>query len=383
MKIAILETVVPTGHEVEYDRGLVQELLDTGHDPVFFVPQNYPFKADYGINVEYLKGGEAISYRKAGFIKKTVLSITRELRRRRWFSHAKDMAESKNYDLIVIPTATPRYLKALLGSRLCYSKVPVIVNMQVFSFEKKGRLEQFLALAKKLEKYPNVHITITSPNHALSNLPNVSYLDPPFYVPSLIKPKGPYDGHEPLIIGLYGFYRHDLNTRLLFKILATSSFTTPIKLIMQTVTNNAQDEKSCREIVEMYKDNPRFTFTSAYLSDATWQKALDDTDIIIAPYASMQYIYTYSAMCFNALGFEKPVILSPTVNPEVLKEYNVGISLDFDDEERLKKRIEKFINTFKEQYPNYLNEIHRAHERYSFKKVVQGMLNFAQKNASP
>ena len=350
MKIAILETVVPTGHEVEYDRGLVQELLDTGHDPVFFVPQNYPFKADYGINVEYLKGGEAISYRKAGFIKKTVLSITRELRRRRWFSHAKDMAESKNYDLIVIPTATPRYLKALLGSRLCYSKVPV---------------------------------TITSPNHALSNLPNVSYLDPPFYVPSLIKPKGHYDGHEPLIIGLYGFYRHDLNTRLLFKILATSSFTTPIKLIMQTVTNNAQDEKSCREIVEMYKDNPRFTFTSAYLSDATWQKALDDTDIIIAPYASMQYIYTYSAMCFNALGFEKPVILSPTVNPEVLKEYNVGISLDFDDEERLKKRIEKFINTFKEQYPNYLNEIHRAHERYSFKKVVQGMLNFAQKNASP
>ena len=47
MRVAILESIVmPAGHEVEFDRILVNELKKQGHEPVFFVPPNFPFKFD-------------------------------------------------------------------------------------------------------------------------------------------------------------------------------------------------------------------------------------------------------------------------------------------------------------------------------------------------
>lgn len=43
MRIAILESIVmPAGHEVEFDRILVENMKKQGHQPVFFVPANYP-----------------------------------------------------------------------------------------------------------------------------------------------------------------------------------------------------------------------------------------------------------------------------------------------------------------------------------------------------
>ena len=63
MRVALLESIVmPAGHEVEFDRILVDELKNQGHEPVFFVPKNYPFKLDYKTNIEYLDGGEALSH---------------------------------------------------------------------------------------------------------------------------------------------------------------------------------------------------------------------------------------------------------------------------------------------------------------------------------
>ena len=71
MRVAILETIVmPAGHEVEFDRILVEELKKQGHEPVFFVPENFPFKIDYHVPVTYLAGGEAVSYAGAGKLKK-------------------------------------------------------------------------------------------------------------------------------------------------------------------------------------------------------------------------------------------------------------------------------------------------------------------------
>ncbi len=374
MKVAILKTKIPVGNEEEYDLGLIQGLIEAGHTLTVFAPRNYPLKYDSGIKTEFLEGGELISYHNVGLLKKTFLSLVCEIRLQRWLNHASLLTQQDGYDLIIVPSAKPRFLKSLSKSNLCQGKIPIIVNLQKFSFDKKGRLDLFFSIAKKLEKYRHVHITITSPNHAFTNLPNVSYIDPPFFGPTLIKTNGLYDGHEPLTIGLYGYYHHDLKNRMLFKVLATATFLTPIRVIMQTLTTNDLDAKSCQELVNMYKDNPRFSFIGDYLNNEEWQKAIDDADIILLPYASMQYVYSYSSLCFNALGFNKPVMLSPTVNPELLTDYNIGISLDFDDEERLKHRIEKFINTFKEKYPEYQKEIQRAKTHYNFTNVVRDML---------
>ena len=70
MRVAILESILmPAGHEVEFDRILVDELKRQGHEPVFFVPEHFPFKVDYHCDVEYLDGGEVVTYAGAGHIK--------------------------------------------------------------------------------------------------------------------------------------------------------------------------------------------------------------------------------------------------------------------------------------------------------------------------
>lgn len=81
MRVAILESIVmPAGHEVEFDRILVEELKRQGHEPVFFVPEKFPFKMDYHCAVEYLSGGEVVTYAGAGRLKKLWLSLIREKR---------------------------------------------------------------------------------------------------------------------------------------------------------------------------------------------------------------------------------------------------------------------------------------------------------------
>lgn len=71
MRIAILESIVmPAGHEVEFDRILVEELKKQEHEPVFFVPERFPFKLDYHCDVDHLDGGEVVTYAGAGKLKR-------------------------------------------------------------------------------------------------------------------------------------------------------------------------------------------------------------------------------------------------------------------------------------------------------------------------
>ena len=115
MKIAILESIImPAGHEVEFDRILVDELNNQGHEPVMLVPENFPFKIKYNAKVDYLEGGEVVTYAGANKFQKLWLSVKRESRRRKWFNSAYKKSIENNYDAIIIPTATYRYLRAIL-----------------------------------------------------------------------------------------------------------------------------------------------------------------------------------------------------------------------------------------------------------------------------
>ena len=45
MRVAILESIImPAGHEVEFDRMIINELKRQGHEPVLMVPENFTFK---------------------------------------------------------------------------------------------------------------------------------------------------------------------------------------------------------------------------------------------------------------------------------------------------------------------------------------------------
>ena len=128
MKIAILESIImPAGHEVEFDRILVDELNNQGHEPVMLVPENFPFKIKYNAKVNYLEGGEVVTYAGANKFQKLWLSVKRESRRRKWFNSAYKKSIENNYDAIIIPTATYRYLRAILDTDLKNSKIPVYI----------------------------------------------------------------------------------------------------------------------------------------------------------------------------------------------------------------------------------------------------------------
>ena len=66
MRVAILESIImPAGHEVEFDRMIINELKRQGHEPVLMVPENFTFKVDYGVDVIYLED----VYKRQVFIK--------------------------------------------------------------------------------------------------------------------------------------------------------------------------------------------------------------------------------------------------------------------------------------------------------------------------
>ena len=90
MRIAILETVaMQGGHEVEFDRLIVESLRETGYCPLFFVPQGFRFSIDYNVEAFSLKGGPSISHSNARGLKRIGLSVLRSIQRLLWFSDPK------------------------------------------------------------------------------------------------------------------------------------------------------------------------------------------------------------------------------------------------------------------------------------------------------
>ena len=156
MRVAILETIVmPAGHEVEFDRILVEELKKQGHEPVFFVPENFPFKIDYHVPVTYLAGGEAVSYAGAGKLKKIYLSVLREKRRIAWLDDACKKACQGMCDAIIVPTNSWRVMRSVRSSSIKNSPVPVLF---MFHGIMPGDRMRFVDGVKSLKAYTNIHL---------------------------------------------------------------------------------------------------------------------------------------------------------------------------------------------------------------------------------
>ena len=78
MKFAIMESVMtPGGHEIDYDRILVEELQALGHEVIFYVPEGHAFCHEYGVPVHTLSGA-GVSYGSIRGIRKWGLAIKRE-----------------------------------------------------------------------------------------------------------------------------------------------------------------------------------------------------------------------------------------------------------------------------------------------------------------
>ena len=209
MKIAILESIImPAGHEVEFDRILVDELNNQGHEPVMLVPENFPFKIKYNAKVDYLEGGEVVTYAGANKFQKLWLSVKRESRRRKWFNSAYKKSSENHYDAIIIPTATYRYLRAILDTDLKNSKIPVYIIFHGINPQEKAN---FVKQAKRCERYPNIHLKVITLRNDFVNdgLKNVDLIAPPVFKPQDLPVDKNLTYTEPLTLGFFGQYRRE------------------------------------------------------------------------------------------------------------------------------------------------------------------------------
>lgn len=374
MKIAILESIVmPAGHEVEFDRILVDELHRQGHEPHMLVPENFPFKIKYNAEVDYLDGGEVVTYAGANKFQKLWLSVKRESRRRKWFNSAYKKSSENHYDAIIIPTATYRYLRALLDTDLKNSKIPVYIIFHGINPQEKAA---FVKQAKRCEQYKNIRLKVITLRNdfAEDSLKNVDLIAPPVFKPLDLPVDTSLAYKEPLTLGFFGQYRREKNVRFFLDAFKEAHFDIPVRLIVQGATARVEDSDEFERIIAEYKDVKGLEFWHKNLIGEEWQKALLGVDVIIAPYAAERYRYHWSAMLFTAIGFYKPILQSPEMNPEVLQAYNVGEAVALDSVAAFAKQLQEFVNSYEERHKQYKRGLEEANAAYSHENLVSNIV---------
>lgn len=374
MKVAILESIVmPAGHEVEFDRILVDELRHQGHEPVLFTPESFPFKIKYNAEVDYLDGGEVVTYAGANRLQKLFLSVKREYRRRKWFNSAYAKIMAGKCDALIIPTATYRYVKAILGSDLKKSPVPIFMIFHGINPHEKAR---FIEQAKRCENYKNIHLKVITLRNDFQedHLKNVDLIPPPVFKPMDLPVDKNLTCHEPLLLGFFGQYRREKNVRFFLDAFKKAQFSTSVKLIMQGATAMQEDSDEFEKIIKEYQDVPNIEFWHKNLINEAWQKALLGVDVIIAPYAAERYRYHWSAMLYTAIGFYKPILQSPEMNPEVLAKYHVGEAVAMESVDAFRKQLEQFVNSFQENLPEYRAALAKANVEYGHENLIRNIL---------
>lgn len=375
LKIGILETIVtPAGHEVEFDKILVDGIKKAGHTPIFTVPERFPFKMDYGAEIKYLTGGEAISYAGVGKLKKLWLSLQRERRRIAWFNSAHELANHGDIDTVLVPTCSWRSLRSLRNSKLVNSTVPVVCILHGIMPSDRERV---IREAQSLKEYKNIHIAILGPSECHPSLlvtPNVHSILGPVYTPSLIDEIPRFNPQRPLRLGFFGQYRKEKNLEFFLEGYKAAQFSVPVELLVQGATMTIEDGEDFDRIACAYASLPGIKFLHKNLIGAEWQRTLMNCDVVLLPYGAERYLYQPSAMLFTAIGYQKVVLQSPELNPEIIKAFTIGDIVPLSDVTAFTSMLQNFVNTFYDKADEYKQGLEDANKYFSQEKLIQSLL---------
>lgn len=380
MRIAILESIVmPAGHEVEFDRILVEELKKQGHEPVFFVPEHFPFKLDYHCDVEYLEGGEAISYAGVSRLKRLWISLQRERRRIAWLNSACQKGADGKCDAVIVPTNSWRVMRSIRHSILKNSKVPFLFMFH--GIMPKDR-QRFGDGVKSLKEYPNVHLGalgLQTEFPELADCPNFHTIMAPVYIPFDLPVTPEFHVHDPLRLGFFGQYRREKNLDFFLQAFVKANFTTPVTLTVQGATATQVDSDDFERLRNEYANYKNIHFLHKNLLGIEWQQEIMNIDVMLLPYGAERYRYQPSAMLFTAIGYYKPVLQSPEMNPEILQEFNIGEAVKLDSVDVFSKQLEKFVNEFPEKQESYRQGLIKANKKYGQDKLIQCIVHILSK----
>ena len=377
MRLAIFENIMtPGGHEVEFDRILVEEFRALGHEVEFYVPENFSFQFDYQTPVNRLKG-DAVTYTNSRGLKKIFAAAKREINRQRWYSQLFEA--QKNFDALIVPTSTYRYLRALNHSALKKISVPMIFILHGIN---PAEAPKFLAAAEKFTSNKNIKpVVLTFTDNIFGERrENIFTIYPPTYTARDLKvePKISAAG-EVLKVGFFGQYRREKNLRGLLEVFLKGNYTRRVELQVQGSTMHAEDSDDFEEIIRQYRGDERLSFLHKGLIGAEWQRAILSVDALLMPYSAPRYKYHWGGMLFTAIGFGKPVVASDDMNPEVFELYRVGETFESGNVDALANVLENFINDFDKNFPTYSKNLKAAGEDFSpvnfarrLEKIIRG-----------
>lgn len=378
MRIAIFENIMtPGGHEVDFDRILVDELKALGHEIVFYVPEGFQFGMDYHVPVQYLSGAPVL-YTNARGIRKMLLSVQRERRRFGWYRALYEAAKGGAFDALIVPTSTYRYLRALRQSVLRRSPVPVVFIQHGIN---PSEASKFLGAADALAKYTNICPVVLTFGNTLfgEQRPNIRLMPPPTFVPRDIDvvPHSPGAADEPITIGFFGQFRREKRLEDLLNVYLAGNYTRPVRLMVQGSTMHAEDAAEFERILAAY-EGQGITFLHRGLLGAEWQHAIADVDALLLPYSAPRYRYHWGAMLFTAIGFQKPVLTSDDMNPEVFERFSIGMTFPSGNMAALGAALETFINEYDRRAPRWHEALHRAADEYAPARFAARMMEIIE-----
>ena len=380
MRIGIFENIMtPGGHEVDFDRILVEELSKLGHKVSFYVPKGFHFAMNYHVPVQELPG-DVVSYAGVTGVRKLFRTMQRETRRLGWYRSLFAAGKRGEVDALIIPTSTYRYLRALRHSVLRKSKIPVIFILHGINPKEAPK---FLKAADALKNCANIRPTVLTFTDSIfgEQRENIRTIYPPTFVPRDIswRPDMQPSAKKTLTVGFFGQYRREkrLEDFLDVYLAGESSFARPVQLLVQGSTMHPEDAEDFERILAKYKGKGGISFLHKGLIGAEWQRAIAEVDVLLMPYSAPRYRYHWGGMLFTAIGFQKPVIASDDMNPEVFSAYSIGKTFPSGNLDKLKDCLIDFINTYDREAPHYarvLSEAARAYSPAAFAKRIVGIL---------
>jgi len=372
MKFAVFENIMtPGGHEVDFDRILVEELQTLGHEIIFYVPENFQFQLDYKVPVQKISGS-AVSYKNSGGLKKIFAAAKREINRQRWYKQLYNL--QNNFDALIVPTSTYRYLRALNHNVLKKISVPLIFILHGVNPTEAPKL---LCEAEKLLPNKNIKIVVLTLAKDIfgQRRENIFTIYPPTYTARDLKSGKKKFPSETLTVGFFGQYRREKKLRDLLEVFVHEHYSRKVQLIVQGSTMHEEDAQDFENIIAQYKDCDSLKFMHRGLFGEDWQGAISNVDALLMPYSAPRYRYHWSGMLFTAIGYQKPVICSDEMNPEVFEMYKIGETFQSGNLESLRIALKNFIDNFDKNFSTYEKNLCAAAEIFSPTKFAKRLAN--------
>jgi len=235
------------------------------------------------------------------------------------------------------------------------------------NFEKQARL---------VERYSQVHLKIITLRNDFKNsgLKNIDLIVPPVYKPQDLPVNKELRFDPPVRIGFFGQFRREKNLGFFLEAFTKAQFSVPVELIVQGATAKPEDGELFDAFAEEYARFGNITFWHKNLIGLEWQKALLSVDAIMMPYAAERYRYHWGAMLFTAIGFYKPVLASPELNPEVLAKYKIGQAVELSSVDAFAGQLEGFVEDLVSNAGEYRRNLDLANREYSHEALIHNIL---------